>query len=41
MASSQMADEAGLRHAIALREADRGAIGANSGGSSIPSIMPR
>ena len=39
MASSQKADEADLRHAIALREAIRGAIGANSGGSVYPVDM--
>jgi predicted RNA-binding Zn ribbon-like protein len=36
MTSSQTADEADLKHAVALREAIRGAIGANSGGSVYP-----
>jgi len=36
MASSQHADQADLKHAIAVREAIRGAIGANSGGSVYP-----
>jgi predicted RNA-binding Zn ribbon-like protein len=39
MTSSQTADEADLKHAIALREAIRGAIGANSGGSVYPVDM--
>ena len=39
MTSSQAADEADLKHAIALREAIRGAIGANSGGSVYPVDM--
>jgi len=36
LARAQAADEADLKHAIALREAIRGAIGANSGGSVYP-----
>ncbi|HEY8796535.1 MAG TPA: ABATE domain-containing protein [Candidatus Dormibacteraeota bacterium] len=36
MAPNQAADGADLKHAIALREAMRGAIGANSGGSVFP-----
>jgi predicted RNA-binding Zn ribbon-like protein len=36
MAANQPADDADLKHAIALREAMRGAIGANSGGSVYP-----
>jgi predicted RNA-binding Zn ribbon-like protein len=36
MAPNQPADGADLKHAIALREAIRGAIGANSGGSVFP-----
>src|SRR5256885_815362 len=36
MARDQSASEADLRHAIAVREAIRGAIGANSGGSVYP-----
>ena len=36
MAPHQLADEADLKHAVALREAIRGAIGANSGGSLYP-----
>ena len=39
MASSQTADETDLKHAIALREAIRRAIGANSGGSVYPVDM--
>jgi predicted RNA-binding Zn ribbon-like protein len=39
MASNETADEADLKHAIALREAIRGAIGANSGGSVYPVDM--
>ncbi|HVC77420.1 MAG TPA: CGNR zinc finger domain-containing protein [Candidatus Micrarchaeaceae archaeon] len=36
MARTQTADEADLQHAIALREAIRAAIGANSGGTVYP-----
>jgi predicted RNA-binding Zn ribbon-like protein len=36
MAPDQHADAADLKHAIAVREAIRGAIGANSGGSFYP-----
>jgi predicted RNA-binding Zn ribbon-like protein len=36
MADSQPAEEADLKHAVALREAIRGAIGANSGGAVYP-----
>jgi predicted RNA-binding Zn ribbon-like protein len=36
MAPAQPADDADLKHAIAVREAIRGAIGANSGGSVYP-----
>jgi predicted RNA-binding Zn ribbon-like protein len=36
MARAHPADEADLKHAIAVREAIRGAIGANSGGSVYP-----
>jgi predicted RNA-binding Zn ribbon-like protein len=36
MAPDQRADAADLKHAIAVREAIRGAIGANSGGSFYP-----
>jgi predicted RNA-binding Zn ribbon-like protein len=39
MTPNQTADEADLKHAIALREAIRGAIGANSGGSLYPVDM--
>lgn len=39
MAPTHTADEADLKHAIALREAIRGAIGANSGGSVYPVDM--
>jgi len=36
MAPSEPANEADLKHAIAVREATRGAIGANSGGTVYP-----
>src|SRR5258708_1659298 len=36
MAPDQAADNADLKHAIAVREAIRGAISANSGGSAYP-----
>jgi predicted RNA-binding Zn ribbon-like protein len=36
MARSQPANDADLKHAVAVREAIRGAIGANSGGSVYP-----
>ena len=36
LAPSETADETDLKHAVALREAIRGAIGANSGGSVYP-----